>query len=119
MLIFDSALLLLFHGSDATSICFNSLGLLFVLKVDNLLYQRIDQDDRERVETGRVPLTNDVVLALYWIKNRYICSLFTLYFAIVYYQTFAASKTPLWQAPLAVMLLVPLIFIQVWETLTR
>ena len=116
MLIFDSALLLLFHGSDATSICFNSLGLLFVLKVDNLLYQRIDQDDRERVETGRVPLTNDVVLALDWIKNRYICSLFTLSFAIVYYQAFAAWQTPLWQAPLAVMLLVPLIFIQVWET---
>jgi hypothetical protein len=52
--------LVVVHGSDALSVCFNTVAILFMTEIDNLCYAALSRDLRERMEeAGRVTMTRE------------------------------------------------------------
>ena len=56
MLVLAIPLLVMYKGGDALSVCFNTVAMLFLCEIDNLLYAiLLPERERARVEVeGRV-----------------------------------------------------------------
>ena len=59
-------ILVLFKGGDALSVCFNTVAVLFLCEIDNLLYAiLLPERERARVEVeGRLELSESEAVAL-------------------------------------------------------
>ena len=66
MLVGSAPVLVMFRGGDALSICFNTVAMLFLCEIDNLLYAiLLPERERARVEVeGRVELGEAEAAAL-------------------------------------------------------
>lgn len=67
--------LVLLQGGDALSVCFNTVAVLFMTEVDNIIFQvALPEQVRARVEeAGRVELGKVEQAALAWTKPTHIC----------------------------------------------
>ena len=65
-LVLTAPVLVLFKGGDALSVCFNTVAVLFLCEIDNLLYAiLLPERERARVEVeGRVELSESEAVAL-------------------------------------------------------
>ena len=78
-------ILVLFHGSDSLSICFNAVAVLFLCEVDNIaFYVGLGELTRAQIEEhGRVELTKDEIEGLSALKLGCIGSLVILTIALI------------------------------------
>ena len=76
VLIMAIPMLIVVQGSSGVSICLNSVGVLFILEMDNLAYQYgIHEQDREKMETeGSIYLSGGVQASLVRMKNGHLIS---------------------------------------------
>lgn len=76
VLIMAIPMLIVVQGSSGVSICLNSVGVLFILEMDNLAYQYgIHEQDRENMETeGGIYLSSGVQASLVRMKNAHLIS---------------------------------------------
>ena len=73
-LVTSAPMLVLFRGGDALSVCFNTIAVLFLCEIDNLLYAiLLPERERARVEVeGRVELDEAEAAALMRTKAVHV-----------------------------------------------
>jgi hypothetical protein len=76
VLIMAIPMLVVVQGSSGVSICLNSVGVLFILEMDNLAYQYgIHEQDRETMETeGGIYLSSGIQASLVRMKSAHLIS---------------------------------------------
>jgi hypothetical protein len=69
-------LLVVVHGSDALSVCFNTVAILFMTEIDNLCYAALSRDLRERMEeAGRVTMTREQTTIMSRSRLIHVCGI--------------------------------------------
>ena len=85
-----SVMLVVTTGSDAVSICMNTVATLFILEADNLLFEYgLDHNDTEEVRsTAQVALTPKLkgFLYVYKIIHFLLCNSSSLFFLVLIYK---------------------------------
>jgi hypothetical protein len=73
-LVYTSAVMVVYQGGDALSICVNTIALLFLLDLDNVVYMfGLDERTRTRVEkAGRVELNEEDARGIDRIKTAHL-----------------------------------------------
>ena len=73
-LVLTAPILVLWKGGDALSVCFNTVAVLFLCEIDNLLYAiLLPERERARVEVeGRVELSESEAVALMRSKAAHV-----------------------------------------------
>ncbi len=75
------------NGGDAQTIALSSVSILFFLEVDNQVYHYgLDEDTREYLDRfGRVPLDQDQIFFLKWVKYAHVLFLPALIMGSIYF----------------------------------